>query len=175
MRPNPLSPHRIDTPDAWLRTSDGQALPNTQTLAMLDIALATELTGMLRCRHHHFMLPGASERAVAVAFLVHSLGAQRNADGIAGRIVDLGGAPDFAPDSVSRRSSTRYRDDALMDEMILETMRAEHDASSFYRTLLDHLGESDRKTSRLVRSILQISKSFADELASWPVSAPAPA
>lgn len=175
MRPNPLSSQRIETPVAWLSSIDGQAAPHAQTLALLDIALATELTGVLRCRHHHFMLSGASERAVAVAFLAHSLGAQRSADAIAGRIVDLGGTPDFAPDSVSRRSCTRYRDDGFMDEMILEAMRAERDAAGFYRTVLDHLGDSDRKTSRLVRSILQSSTSFADELALWPVPAPAPA
>lgn len=175
MRSDPQPPGRIDTPAAQRSANDEQASTSSKTLAMLDIALATELTSLLRCRRHHFMLLGAGVRAVAVALLVHSVGAQRNADGIAGRIVDLGGAPDFSPDGVSRRSCTPYRDDTVVDAMILDTVRAERAAAGFYQTLLEHLGDNDAKTSRLVRSILQGSRSFADALESSPLTAPSPA
>jgi bacterioferritin len=153
--------------------NDAQASTHPQILAMLDAALATELTSLLRCRRHHFATHGAEVGAIAVAFLVHSVLAQRNADGLAGRIVDLGGSPDFAPDSLARRSHTEYVEEASVGAMIRGSVRAERVAVRAYQDLMVALEGKDTRTSSLVRSIVLASTSFANNLESLPWSAAA--
>src|SRR5215510_14187021 len=66
-------------------------------LRLLNDALATEIVCVLRYRRHYHMAEGIHSKAVAEEFLEHAQTEQEHADKIAARIVQLGGAPDFAP------------------------------------------------------------------------------
>src|SRR6266576_2612106 len=74
-------------------------------LKLLNDSLATELVCVLRYRRHHFMARGIHSQSVSQEFLDHSNEEQGHADQIAERIVQLGGAPDFAPDGLTSRSN----------------------------------------------------------------------
>ncbi len=136
-----------------------------QVLALLDAALATELVCMLRYRRHHFMARGAQAKAVADEFLVHSAQEQRHADWLAERIAQLGGAPDFAPDSLLRRSHAQYVEGQTLADMVREDLVAERIAIDSYRSFIALLGNQDPTTRRLLETILATEEEHADELA----------
>lgn len=136
-----------------------------QVLAMLDAALATELVCMLRYRRHHFMARGAHSKAVADEFLVHSAQEQRHADWLAERITQLGGEPDFRPDSLLRRSHAQYVEGVTLADMIREDLVAERIAIDSYRAAITMLQGQDPTTRRLLENILATEEEHADELA----------
>ena len=86
----------------------GYTADRFEVLRLLNQALATEIVCVLRYRRHHFMARGIHAKGVADEFLVHSNEEQLHADQLAARIVQLGGEPDFSPDSLSARSHAEY-------------------------------------------------------------------
>ncbi|MDP2019097.1 bacterioferritin [Hydrogenophaga sp.] len=136
-----------------------------QVIAMLNDSLATELVCVLRYRRHHFMASGIHSHATAAEFLVHSKEEQGHADQLAERIVQLGGEPDFSPDSLSGRSHAEYVEGASLTEMIRENLVAERIAIDSYRHAIESLGNDDPTTRRLLESILAVEEEHADELA----------
>lgn len=157
--------------------TSGYGEPRPQVLARLDAALATELVCMLRYRRHHFMARGAQATTVADEFLVHAVQEQQHADWLAERIAQLGGAPDFAPESLARRSHAQYVEGVTLADMIRENLVAERIAIDSYRGFIRFLGSDDPTTRRLLETILATEEEHADELAAWlqemPAEAPA--
>lgn len=151
----------------------GYSADRTQVLALLNEALATEIVCVLRYRRHHFMARGIHAKSTADEFLAHSNEEQGHADRIAARIVQLGGEPDFAPDSLTRRSHAEYVTGGTLKQMIKEDLVAERIAIDSYRELLQYLGSQDPTTSHMVREILAVEEQHADELADLLVGQPA--
>lgn len=135
-------------------------------LAVLDTALATELVCMLRYRRHHFMASGLDARGAAAEFLEHALEEQRHADLLAARIVQLGGQPDFDPESLTRRSHAQYVAGDELQEMIREDLVAERVAIESYGEAIRSLGDDDPTTRRLLESILAVEEEHAEDLLS---------
>jgi len=77
-------------------------------LKLLNDSLATEIVCVLRYRRHFFMAKGIYSKSIAEEFLAHSNEELAHADMIAERIVQLGGEPDFAPNSLATRSHAEY-------------------------------------------------------------------
>src|SRR5437016_8073431 len=73
-------------------------------IKLLNEALATEIVCTLRYKRHYYMAAGINAESVAQEFLQHAAEEQAHADQIAERIVQLGGAPDFSPDTLTSRS-----------------------------------------------------------------------
>jgi bacterioferritin len=135
-----------------------------KVLELLNNALATELVCVLRYRRHYFMAKGLSSRAVADEFLQHSNEELGHADQIAERIVQLGGSPDWSPDSLSSRSHAEYVEGTCLLDMIREDLVAERVAIDSYREFIDYLGESDSTTRRMLEEILRVEEDHANEL-----------
>ena len=87
-------------------------------IELLNDSLATELICSLRYRRHHFTAEGLSSPKIAEEFLVHANEEMAHTDMIAKRIVELGGMPDFAPDSLTRRSHAGYDESKDLTSMI---------------------------------------------------------
>jgi len=138
-----------------------------EVINLLNEALATELVCVLRYRCHHFMARGIQAKNVAAEFLVHSNEEQAHADQIAARIVQLGGEPDFSPDSLTSRSHAEYQVSNSLAEMIKENLIAERIAIDSYRQLIQYLGDKDSTTSQMLKSILAVEEEHADELADF--------
>ena len=136
-----------------------------ELLRFLNEALATKIVCVLRYRRHHFMARGGAAKRIAEEFLVHSDEELSHADLIAERIVQLGGEPDFSPATLTQRSHAEYLPAASIVEMIKENLVAERIAIDRYRGLIEHIGETDPTTRRMLEGILGVEEAHADELA----------
>lgn len=143
----------------------GYTADRKTVLKLLNEALATELVCVLRYRRHHFMASGIHAKSIADEFLAHSNEEQAHADQLAGRIVQLGGEPDFAPDSLTGRSHAEYVAGDTLEDMIKEDLVAERIAIDSYREMIQYLGEQDPTTAHLMKGILAVEEEHADELA----------
>ena len=143
----------------------GYAADREAVLKLLNEALATEIVCVLRYRRHYFMARGIHSKGVAEEFLAHSNEELGHADQIAERIVQLGGEPDFAPDSLTSRSHAEYVAGKTLVGMIKEDLVAERIAIDSYRGMIEYIGDQDPTTSELLKGILAVEEEHADELA----------
>lgn len=143
----------------------GYDADRTTVLKLLNDSLATEIICVLRYRRHHFMAKGIQSKSVADEFLVHSNEEQDHADLIAERIVQLGGAPNFSPDGMSKRSHSEYVEAVSLADMIKENVVAERIAIDTYREIIQYIGDKDPTTRRMLESILAVEEEHADEMA----------
>ncbi|MEM5435560.1 ferritin-like domain-containing protein [Paraburkholderia diazotrophica] len=134
-------------------------------LKLLNSALATELICTLRYKRHYFMAKGINSEAVAQEFLEHATEEQGHADQLAARIVQLGGEPDFAPDSLTARSHSEYKEGRDLTDMIRENLVAERIAIDTYREIIRYLGDGDVTTRRIFEEILAVEEEHADDMA----------
>ncbi|GAB7523616.1 ferritin-like domain-containing protein [Paraburkholderia sp. 2C] len=134
-------------------------------LKLLNGALATEIVCTLRYKRHYFMAKGINSEAVAQEFLEHATEEQQHADQLAARIVQLGGEPDFAPDSLTARSHSEYKEGANLTDMIRENLVAERIAIDTYREIVRYLGDADTTTRRIFEEILAVEEEHADDMA----------
>jgi bacterioferritin len=133
-------------------------------LKLLNGALATELICTLRYKRHYFMAKGINSEAVAQEFLEHATQEQEHADQLAARIVQLGGEPDFAPDSLTARSHSEYKEGRDLTDMIRENLVAERIAIDTYREIIRYLGDDDVTTRRIFEEILSVEEEHADDM-----------
>lgn len=134
---------------------------------LLNDALATELVCVLRYKRHHFTAEGLASPKIAEEFLVHANEEAGHADQIARRIVQLGGEPDFAPDSLSTRSHASYDDAADLKDMIRANLVAERVAIESYSQMITLIGDKDVTTRRMLEGILAVEQEHAEELKDW--------
>ncbi len=142
----------------------GYAANREQVLKMLNEALATEIVCTLRYKRHYFMCRGVHAEAVAAEFLEHAQQEMEHADQIAARIVQLGGEPDFSPDTLTARSHAEYVPGKTLIDMIKEDLIAERIAIDSYKEMIDAIGDNDTTTRRMLESILAVEEEHADDL-----------
>lgn len=135
-------------------------------LKLLNEALATEIVCALRYKRHYYMAAGPNSDAAAAEFLEHAKQEEEHADLIAARIVQLGGEPDFSPDTLTARSHAEYVAGKDLVEMIKEDLVAERIAIDSYREMVTFLGEGDPTTRRMLEEILAVEEEHAEDLAS---------
>ena len=134
-------------------------------LKLLNEALATEIICTLRYKRHYFMARGIHSGPVAAEFLEHAGEEQEHADRIAERIVQLGGAPDFAPDGLSSRSHSEYVEGNSLVDMIKEDLIAERIAIDSYREMIRYFAPFDPTTRKMLEEIEATEEEHADDLA----------
>lgn len=134
-------------------------------LKLLNDALATEIVCVLRYKRHYHMAKGIHAQAVAAEFLEHANEEQLHADTIAARIVQLGGAPDFAPDGLLGRSHSEYVEGESLVDMIREDLVAERIAIDSYAEMIRYVGDSDPTTRSMLEDILAKEEEHAEDLA----------
>lgn len=136
-------------------------------IKLLNDSLATELVCVLRYKRHHFTAHGLASAKIADEFLVHANEESVHADRLAQRIVQLGGEPDFSPDSLSKRSHAGYDDSKDLKAMIKSNLIAERVAIESYSQLIELIGNKDSTTRRLLEDILSDEQKHAEELKDW--------
>jgi len=134
---------------------------------LLNDALATELVCVLRYKRHHFTAHGMSSPAIAEEFLVHANEEIGHGDLLARRIVQLGGSPDFSPDTLTRRSHAAYDEPSDLKAMVRSNLQAERVAVETYRQMIVLIADKDPTTRSLLEGILKDEEQHADELADW--------
>ena len=131
---------------------------------LLNDALATEIVCVLRYKRHYFMADGIHAKGVADEFLQHANEEQAHADRIAQRIVQLGGKPDLAPDTLTARSHAEYKEGRDLVDMIRENLVAERIAIDSYADMVRYIGDDDPTTRRLLEDVLGQEEEHADDM-----------
>ena len=134
---------------------------------LLNDALATELVCVLRYKRHHYTAKGVASPKIAEEFMVHAQEETQHSESIAERIVQLGGEPDFSPDSLLERSHAGYDESKDLQAMIRSNLIAERVAVESYRQMIVLIGEKDPTTRRMLEQILADEEEHADELSDW--------
>jgi len=134
---------------------------------LLNDSLATELVCILRYKRHHFTAKGLASPKIAEEFLVHANEETAHADLIAERIVQLGGEPDFSPQTLTQRSHADYDASLDLQAMIRANLVAERVAIEAYTQMVNLIGDKDSTTRRVVESILAQEQEHAEELSDW--------
>jgi bacterioferritin len=144
--------------------TDAYGADLSRVLQVLNEALATEIVCVLRYKRHHYTASGLYSEPVAAEFLEHAQEEQAHADKLAQRIVQLGGKPDFDPDTLSSRSHTPYDSSSDLIEMIREDLVAERVAVASYTEICQWLGDKDPTTRRVFEELLAQEEEHADDL-----------
>jgi bacterioferritin len=147
--------------------TDGYRANRETVIKILNEALATEIVCVLRYRRHYFMAQGIHADPIAQEFLTHANEEQGHADQIAGRIVQLGGSPNFSPEGLLTRSHSEYVEGTTLLEMIKENLVAERVAIDSYTEMIRYVGDNDITTRRMLESILAVEEEHADDLVSF--------
>jgi bacterioferritin len=144
--------------------TEGYTADRATVVKVLNEALATEIVCVLRYKRHYFMASGIHAEGVAAEFLEHANDEQGHADQIAGRIVQLGGEPNFNPEGLLTRSHAEYVEGETLTDMIKEDLVAERIAIDSYRDIIQYLGNDDPTTRRMMEEILAVEEEHADDL-----------
>src|SRR5688572_17069562 len=147
--------------------TQGYSADRETVVKLLNEALATEIVCVLRYKRHYFMAAGINAEGVAAEFLQHANEEQGHADQIAGRIVQLGGSPNFNPEGLLSRSHSEYVEGQTLVDMIKEDLIAERVAIDSYTEMIRYIGDDDITTRRMLEGILQVEEEHADDLVSF--------
>ena len=131
---------------------------------VLNQALATELVCVLRYKRHYFTAQGLDAKNAADEFLEHAGEEAEHADLIAARISQLGGEPDFNPESLTGRSATEYDSSEELKKMIEEDLVAERIAVAHYSEIITWLADGDPTTRRMLEGILAQEEEHAEDM-----------
>jgi bacterioferritin len=83
---------------------------------------------------------------------------------IAARITQLGGEPDFNPDTLTTRSHSEYDSSSELEAMIREDLVAERVAIASYTEIIAWLGDGDPTTRRMLEEILAMEEEHAEDM-----------
>jgi bacterioferritin len=142
----------------------GYQADRTAVIKLLNEALATEIVCTLRYKRHYFMARGIHSQSAAQEFLEHANEEQGHADKIAGRIVQLGGEPDFNPEGLATRSHAEYVPGGDIVEMLKEDLVAERIAIDSYAEMIRYFGDADVTSRRVMEEILAVEEEHAEDL-----------
>ena len=81
--------------------------------------------------------------------------------------MQLGGEPDFSPDTLSQRSHAGYDESSELKSMIRANLIAERVAIEAYTQIIALIDDQDSTTRRLLEDILADEQGHADELKDW--------
>jgi bacterioferritin len=145
--------------------TEGYSADRETVLRLLNESLATELVCILRYKRHYYMAKGLKANVAATEFLEHAQQEAEHADLLAERIVQLGGEPEFNPDTLSKNSHAQYVAGNTLKDMVYEDLVAERIAIDSYREIIQYIGEQDPTTRRIFETILAQEEEHADDMA----------
>jgi bacterioferritin len=135
-----------------------------QAIEILQSVLATEIVCVLRYTQHAIVATGLASESVKAEFLEHAGDEQGHAMQVAERINQLGGAPDFNPQTLTSRSAAEYQTSDDLVAMIRENLIAERIAVEHYRELVRYFGDNDPATRIMIEGILSKEEEHASDM-----------
>jgi len=135
-----------------------------RTIDILQSVLATELVCVLRYTQHAIVATGLASEGVKAEFAQHAKEEQGHAMQVAERINQLGGAPDFNPQTLTARSAAEYQTSDKLVAMIRENLIAERIAVEHYRELVRYFGDHDPVTRLMIEGILTKEEEHASDM-----------
>jgi bacterioferritin len=136
----------------------------SKTIEILQAVLATELVCVLRYTQHSIVATGLASEGVKAEFAQHAKEEQGHAMQVAERINQLGGKPDFNPQTLTARSAAEYSTGEDLVAMIRENLIAERIAVEHYRELARYFGDDDPVTRLMIEGILTVEEEHASDM-----------
>ena len=136
----------------------------TQSIAILQSVLATEIVCVLRYTMHAVAATGISSEGVKAEFAQHAKEEQMHMMAVAERINQLGGTPNFNPEGLLTRSASQYAEGGNLIGMIRENYIAERIAIDHYRELIRYFADDDPATRTMLEGILTIEEEHANDM-----------
>lgn len=133
--------------------------------AMLNEALATELVSALRYRRYSFITQRTLVDRVKRRFRRYAQVQREQADRIAERIIQVGGAPHVDTTELAARSEPRWAAGTSLQDLLGEDLLIERMTIEIYEVMVRYFETRDQATARLLASILTIHEEQAKELA----------
>ena len=134
------------------------------TIAILQSVLATEFVCVLRYTQHSIAANGVASEAVKAEFAQHAREEQAHVMSVANRINQLGGRPDFDPETLATRSASQYVTQDDLVGMITENLIAERIAVDHYRELVRYFGDNDPTTRQMIEQMLAVEEEHASDM-----------
>ena len=135
-----------------------------RTVEILQTVLATELVCVLRYTQHSIAATGLASEGVKAEFAQHAKEEMEHVMAVAGRINQLGAAPNFDPKGLASRSASEYATGSDMVAMIRENLIAERIAVDHYRELIRFFGDNDPATRVMIESILAVEEEHVSDM-----------
>jgi bacterioferritin len=135
-----------------------------RTIEILQAVLSTEIVCWLRYSQHAVVATGLASESVKNEFAVHAGEEQGHAMMVAERINQLGGAPDFNPDTLTKHSASEYQTADDLVGMIKENLVAERIAVDHYRELIRYFADKDPTTRVMIEAILKVEEEHASDM-----------
>jgi bacterioferritin len=135
-----------------------------KTIEILQAVLATEIVCVLRYTQHAIVATGLASDSVKAEFNEHARDEQQHAMAVAERINQLGGAPDFNPDTLTARSSAEYQTADDLVGMVRENLIAERIAVEHYRELVRYFADNDPATRIMIEGLLAKEEEHASDM-----------
>ncbi|HET9172362.1 MAG TPA: ferritin-like domain-containing protein [Actinospica sp.] len=153
------------------KMEDGARTPKLEidaerVIGILDDVLATEIVCWTRYMRHAISAIGINRAQVTAEFTEHANEELQHALWAAERISQLGGEPDFDPNTIAQRAHTDYTAPAPKDleQMLRDDLFAERIVIESYQEIIRWIGDSDPTTRRLMEKILAEEEEHADDL-----------
>lgn len=156
----------------------------TETIRLLNRALATEIVCMLRYRRHYGLARDVYSSQGRQRILLQIQAESLHAEAIAERIIELGGVPDLELDTLMQRSYVPYGDwdhdatEVFLPALAEDDLLAEQIAADAYRDIVADLESRDPQTCRLLSTLAVAEEAHAAHLQGllqrWNVFNPAP-
>ena len=137
---------------------------SSDTIAILQAVLATEIVCVLRYTMHAVAATGISSEGVKAEFAEHAKEEQEHMLWVAERINQLGGKPNFNPEGLLSRSASQYVEGENLVDMIKENLVAERIAVDHYRELVRYFGDDDPATRVMIERILGKEEEHANDM-----------
>jgi bacterioferritin len=134
-------------------------------IEILQAVLATEIVCVLRYTQHSIVADGIASEGVKAEFAAHAREEQGHVMLVAERITQLGGTPDFDPQTLVARSASQYATASDLVGMITENLVAERIAVDHYRELAQYFAQDDPTTRRMIEQILAVEEEHANDMA----------
>ena len=135
-----------------------------KAIEILQSVLATEIVCVLRYTQHSIAASGLNSSGVKAEFAEHASEEQEHAQWVAERITQLGGTPDFNPDTLTARSASQFAPGKDLVDMIRENLIAERIAVAHYQELIRYFGDNDPTSRVLIERILKVEEEHADDM-----------
>jgi bacterioferritin len=135
-----------------------------KAIEILQSVLATEIVCVLRYTQHAIVATGLASESVKAEFMEHAGDEQGHAMQVAERINQLGGAPDFNPQTLTARSAAEYQTSDDLVTMIRENLIAERIAVEHYRELVRYFGDNDPVTRVMLEGLLSKEEEHASDM-----------
>jgi bacterioferritin len=146
--------------------TDGNTVDRDRLIEILNEVVATEVVCYLRYTQHAIAATGIDRAQVAAEFTEHAAEEMQHGLWAAERVSQLGGKPDFNPDTLAERSHTEYVtvEEADLTRMLQENLVAERIVITSYQEIARWIGDADPTTRRLMEKILEQEEEHADDL-----------